>query len=93
MTTNDLLNAFKLARSGDDWGDCMSAFFSVASELHNRGDAMPDAWKFRPGACNPQEVDEFWQVEFARASSATLVEFGDILNRLSRILRAQGKDY
>ncbi len=96
MTYADLKSHFRLACSGDRWGDAMGALFPVAAELYYRGDSVkPDEWRYRPGAMggDPREPDDNWYDVARDASTATLERFGALLNRYTDLLRAAGRDY
>lgn len=95
MTTlNELKAEYKLAGSGDAWGDCMGAWFAISTELAIRGDDVPSEWGYSAGAFGPHhEEGDYWAEVIADVDSAVLLEFGGLLYRLSGILKAAGRDY
>jgi hypothetical protein len=93
---NHLIQYFREnADSFDPWGSVMGALFDIAHELHHRNADIPSEWEFNPGMgsgdLRDHESSHF--EEFAAASESDLIELGNMLNRASDILRAQGKDY
>lgn len=79
--------------AGDPWGVVMGHWFDVAAELWWRGE-VPASWGYRPGAVgDPRETDSPFADFIREVPSESLVEFGNVLDRYSRMLRAAGKDY
>ena len=79
--------------SGDNWGSMLQAHFEVCAVLCERGDDIPDAWEYQPGALGPEEPDEFYSDIFAPFPSGVLVEFGDLLSRGATLLKSRGESY
>lgn len=82
---------------GDSWACVMGAWFDVADEIERQGGGHPDAWRYRPGACGPPELNEdeatWFALEIAGADLDALAAFGNVLERWSRMLRHAGRDY
>ena len=95
LTLDDLKREYRLAGdSGDPWGTCMGVWFDIAEWLYCAGEDVPDHWHFQPGAgMSEPEPDSYWTELFREVDPDTLREFGNLLQRLSHILRAQGRDY
>ena len=80
--------------SGDPWGSAISAFFDVATELWWRGDDIPDAWQFRPGAVtDPRNLESYLYPDLSVVDSDDLLQFGKTLERYTRNLDRTGKSY
>jgi len=95
MDKTELIEEFKLAEDWryDPWGSAMGVLFDLAEYLYVR-DMVPEAWEFRPGAGKiVPEVESYWYPLFSASDPATLIEFGNILNRYTAKLRSAGQDY
>ena len=99
-TYEQLKDYFRLEQdSGDPWGSCMSAWFSVAEYLHFRGHGCPDHWLFRAGCGmsdfndNPEEDNGLWAEILPATDLGTVGRFGELLNRYSDKLKAAGRSY
>lgn len=93
MTCEDLKNEYKLTNDGDSWGNSMSWWFAIADELEgNRGLLCPEHWEYRMSPMRPDN-------ENYEASIVTdypdddLIEFGNVLERYTRLLKHLGEDY
>ncbi len=87
----EIIAYYNGSRDCDAWGSCMSARFDVAAILYNRGDDIPEAWNFSPGGMGgPQEVNDS---EYLFYDSSVLVDFGNILEKLSSKLEENGLAY
>lgn len=94
MSVDDLKAEYRASGSGDTYGDCMAAWFPVATELAIRGDDVPAEWAFRAGAGGPQHEDgDYWADIVQQASTEALLEFGALMCRLHAICKARGLDY
>lgn len=94
ITYSNLVGEFRLMfDAGDPWGDTMSAWFSTAAELYNRGATIPDEWSYKPGACVEQEVDDIWSELFEHAEDVDILKFGRMLSKYAYVLRTAGVDY
>lgn len=96
LTYNDLIDEFRLTRSGDAWGDVMGWLFRIADSLtfHHEHE-VPAEWRFRPsplGRADDPEEDMIAAV-CDEADPAELTKFGQVLNRAADLLKAQGRDY
>ena len=74
--------------SYDKWGSVLMAFFNVAETLDAWGEDVPAEWEFSPGLGEPEAAE--WLDGF---DADTLVDFGNVLNRWSNLLRSRGDDY
>lgn len=94
-----LVETYRARRSGDSWGDCVAFRFAICDELTWRGDDVPSAWRYRPGALgvpsaeDAAEEDGGLRLDLGSATSADLIDFGNALARLAAILEARGKSY
>lgn len=94
-----LAEIYRAHRSGDSWGDCMAFRFAICDELTWRGDDVPSAWRYRPGALgvpsaeDVAEEDGGLRLRLGNTTSADLIDFGNALARLAAILEARGKSY
>ena len=93
LAIDHLRHYFRAGDSGDPWGRCMGWLFAVASHLHDQG-AVPAEWEYQPGAGGPDHDGCEWQdIEDTAAMVPDLLEFGEALQRLKRLLEHQGRDY
>lgn len=83
--------AFRESGDGDAWGHCMGWRFALADYMTERGHRVAG---FRQG-CGGSDTAayEYRELKSIRPSSETLTLFGTVLERLSNILEAQGRDY
>jgi len=85
----DIRTEFRLRYDPHDgWGCVIGAFFEVAETLYAWGEDVPAEWEFRPGLGEPEAAE--WLDGF---DADTLVDFGNVLDRWSDMLRARGDDY
>ena len=72
----------------------MVAWFDIAEALTARDDEVPDEWEFNAGIGRHDETDDddlpMWTRDY---TSEALIEFGCVLSRYSRMLRAAGRAY
>jgi hypothetical protein len=71
----------------DPWGVCMSLHFNIAAELWQREAYIPKEWQYRPGNREP-EPD--YPLDY---DNDTLVDWGNMLQRVCDTLKAKGLDY
>ena len=83
-----LVEWYKNNETGAKWDDCLLAFFSVVTELYLRDpDSVPQHWYYEPGACEPsRDPDAVWHDVLSFARGDALIEFGNILERYSKML-------
>lgn len=93
LTASDLMKEFRIAQSGDWWGDTMSWWFAVAGEMWERGLPIPAEWKYRPSPLGGKEPDAYETPICEDASDDALRLFGRALTRYAAKLKAAGKDY
>jgi hypothetical protein len=89
VTLEDL--QFEYSMEDDDWGSCMSWWFTIAGELHTRGAPIPAEWKYQPGL-HPVDPDDHKAPIIAGATSEVLLRFMEDIEDDAKRLRAQGKD-
>ena len=76
----------------DPWGTGMSWLFSVCDVLTwERSCGTPDHWEFRAGIGPDSENLAFTILN--GANDATLVRFGNLLERFTRAVKHAGKSY
>ncbi len=95
MKTSELFRQLEpdYSPSNDPWGYAMGLFFDVAGELYNRGEAVPDEWQFRPGACGVVEISDYRVDELDEAATADLLRLGAFLHRLTGRIDRAGLSY
>ena len=95
MSTHaELKQEYKLASSGDSFGDCMGWLFPIAIELDVRGDIVPDSWRYRAGALGSHHEPDCYVAEVLQDyDSETLTKFGNVLSRYQSKLHAAGLTY
>ena len=96
MTLTDLKTQYPLTQSGDDFGDVMSVWFSLASYLHFERDGTPDSWKYSPGAApsiDDYDIEILDMIGIREADTATLLEFGEWLSEMYDDCCKRGVDY
>lgn len=96
MNFNDLKCEFRLTADGDDWGNCINWWFTIADEIHfNRENlCVPASWKFKSsslGSSNDPDAMETSAV--VAADDESLMKLGALIDRYARLLRHLGKDY
>jgi hypothetical protein len=96
MTLQSLKSEFRLMSSGDEWGDVMQWWFTIADEIYFNRDhlSVPREWQFKPsplGPCN--DPDDYATHVVQEADDESLAAFGALMNRYARLLRHCGKDY
>lgn len=93
----ELKEFYRMSRdAGDEWGDCVSALFSVAAEMYFREIGPPDDWRYKPGAActgDPREEDSLWGPELKDTTDEDLCKFGALLMRYRGMLKHAEKDY
>jgi len=78
----------------DSWGNCMQWLFSIADYMTDKGICVPDQWQFRQGISGSDtDQYEYQSLQELNPDSESLEKFAALLWRLSRILKAMGKDY
>lgn len=94
LSYDDLKHEFHLTNDGDSWGNCMNWWFSVAAEMYHRGLDIPSSWQYQPAMTDdPRELDDYAAQVCQDASDEALELFGNVLEKLSKKLKEQGKDY
>ena len=95
LTLKDLKQEFRLHSSGDAWGDAMAFAFPLCETLYERNaHDIPGLMQFSPGAGGvSDDPDDMIRQSLKEYDTATLEQFGLILNRLLDILRTQGRDH
>lgn len=90
-TLKEFKNEFRLICT-DTWGDAMGAWFEVAGHLYQRGETIPEQWKYRPGL-SPLDEDSYFNPLFEETESKLLSDIGKFLFRYCQFLKFKGKDY
>jgi len=87
---NELIEDLKVSDlAGDPWGVALLRLFDVAQELHfHRASPCPDHWDYTPGLGVPDPCDDLQD-----ADDATLVEFGNLLDRVVIATERLGYSY
>ena len=96
MKATDLMHEFRIAQSGDWWGDTMHWWFTVAEEIYlNRPDLeVPPAWRYRQSPCGAQnDPDDYVTADVQSTDDESLMRFGRALNRYAGILDRAGASY
>ena len=96
LTFEQVKSEWRIAATGDDWGDAMSAWFVIADEIYfNRSRLdVPDEWRFRPSPLGESNDPDDFVVGVVRlADDDVLMRFGQLMNRYCRLLKHLGKDY
>lgn len=92
----DLMAAYKLSRSGDQWGDCMGWLFRIADSLtfHHEVE-VPEEWSFRPSPMGRADdpAEDYEAATCDAADPDELVRFGRVLWRLREMLIKAGANY
>jgi hypothetical protein len=83
---------FEYSMEDDDWGGCMSWWFTIAGELYNRGAPIPEYWRYQPGL-HPVDPDDRNAPLVAGATTDVLMRFMEDIEDDAKRLRAEGKDY
>lgn len=79
--------------SCDPWGVTMGAWFDCAAHLYEKGDC-PREWQYKPGWGGNVIDHESEYFEFFNDLNADqLTEIGQLLWRLTEILKRHGRDY
>lgn len=93
--------------SGDVWADTMGAWFDIADVLYVSGNDIPAHWEYNqpwPSETvestmfDPDQGSVFAQTTMLDLRDGSLTaddlrQAGDVLERYSRILKAQGRSY
>jgi hypothetical protein len=90
VTREDLELEYSL--EDDEWGTCMSWWFTIAGELYTRGETLPEEWKYKPGI-HPVDPDDHKAPLIAAATTPTLLGFVEVIEADAKRLKAEGKDY
>ena len=79
----------------DPYGSNINAAFTVANEIHHRGEQTPSDWQYKPSICqgDTREHDDYLFEICERVSLEVLEKFGSVLLRYDDKLRLAGKDY
>lgn len=96
LTYDDLKSEFRIASSGDAWGDVLHWWFAVAEEIHfNRPRLLvPRDWQFQPSPMGmSSDPDDYATGAVALATDDALQRFGALLNRVAGALKRAGKGY
>ena len=96
LSMSQLKHDFRLTSDGDDWGNCLHWWFTIADEIHfNRANlSVPLSWKFKPSPFGFTNDPENYITHCVReADDASLMQFGHLVNRYARFLKHLGKDY
>jgi len=96
LTYNDLKAEFKLSSDGDEWGNVMQWWFTVADEIYFNRDTIevPESWEFRPSPLGPSnEPDDYPTYIVADAKADDLLRFGKLMDRYAGALRHADHDY
>ena len=96
LSLSQLKSDFRLTSDGDDWGNCLHWWFTIADEIHfNRENlCVPESWRFKPSPCGPSNEADRWETTAVReADDDSLMQFGHLVNRYARLLKHLGKDY
>lgn len=96
MNLSQLKSEFRLTADGDDWGNCMHWWFTIADEIHfNRETiSVPSSWKYTPSPLGlSNDPDDIVTRAVAEAENDSLMKFGHLMNRYAHFLEHLGKDY
>lgn len=93
-TINALKNELRMQDiKSDPWAIAMGAFFQVAAHTYELGDC-PAEWGFKVGIAGNHIDPEDSMTDFlAPRDYDTLIEYGDYLHRLTRVLDKAGMSY
>jgi hypothetical protein len=83
---------FEYSMEDDDWGTCMSWWFTIAGELYSRGAPIPEDWRYQPGL-HPVNPDDCNAPLVAGATTDVLMRFMEDIKDDAKRLKADGKDY
>ena len=75
--------------TGDKWGSAINEQFEVAEELFRRNAHIPEHWEFTIGAGRDNEAHQF----YSDMDTATLIYWGNVLERYVDFLRSRGMNY
>ncbi len=93
----ELIEALESMGTGDEFGDIMGALFPLCAYLtFDRGDGVPDAWKFSPGAARsvaPEDREMIVAMFYPAYDTPTLLRFGESLRSRREACRIEGTDY
>jgi hypothetical protein len=90
VTLEDL--QFEYSMEDDNWGGCMSWWFTLAGELYTRGAPIPEDWRYQPGL-HPVDTDDRKAPIVAGATTEVLMRFTEDIKDDAKRLKADGKDY
>lgn len=80
---------------GDAWGSVMGAWFDIADILTWEGLPVPAEWKYRRGYAYQSTPEsalfDYWLMGYV--DYYDLLDAGNLLQRASHILKAEGRDY
>ena len=96
MNFNDLKSDFRMTSDGDNWGNCLSWWFTIADEIYfNRENLrVPESWRFKPSMCGPSNEANRWEtIAVLEADDVSLMKFGHLISRYASLLKHLGKDY
>jgi hypothetical protein len=82
---------FEYSLEDDDWGTCMSWWFTIAGELYTRNVTLPEEWKYKPGI-HPVDPDDHNGALIAGAPTAVLFEFMKTIEADAKRLKEAGRD-
>ncbi len=83
---------------GDRWGSTMGWWFAAADWLHFEGDGdVPESWGYKPGIGADDDRHEYqviaYLVGYGQITDDDVRHLGNLMERLSVILKARGEDY
>lgn len=83
------------AGCSDAWGWCMGWWFAIAGAIHDRGDAVPAEWHYRPSPMGGADPDGFEDNTIAELEITTpaLIHAGNLLNRYAEFCKRKELDY
>lgn len=97
MTLAELKAEFRLTSDGDDWGNVMHWWFTIAEEIYwHRGPSLevPPSWRFRPSPLGEtSDPDDYALSAVREADDSTLAAFGALIHRYAQRLKHIGRDY
>lgn len=96
MNFSQLKSEFRLTSDGDDWGNTMIWWFSIADEIYFKRKTLcvPPSWKFKPSPAGfVNDLDDYVANCVSEADDQSLMRMGNLVHRYARFLKHLGKDY
>jgi len=75
------------------WGYLMNLMFDICAIMYNRELYIPEHWEYRPGILGAEVEGEYFDESPEDLNDFQLLEIGEYLYRLTRVLDKAGESY